>query len=139
IDADLLHSLLSPVSESVWVLPSSEDPELAEAFDAAAANTVLDQLRAHFAFTVVDCAHHISDRTLAAFDAATRILLVTQLNVQALRSTQRTLALCRRLGYPDDKIHVVVNRHASGDLVSVPDAAQVLDRNIFFRLPNDYK
>jgi pilus assembly protein CpaE len=139
IDADLLHSLLSPVSESVWVLPSSEDPEVTETLDAAAAGTILDQLRAHYAFTVVDCDHHVSDPTLAALDAATRIVLVTQLNVQALRSTQRTLGLCRRLGFPDEKVVVVVNLHQSGDVVSAADAVQVLERSIFFRLPNDYK
>jgi len=59
--------------------------------------------------------------------------------VPALRSTQRTLALCQRLGYPDEKVHVVVNRHQSSDLVSVSDATAVLGRDIFHRLPNDYK
>jgi len=141
LDADLLRSLLTPASgtSGVWVLPSSEDPESVEMMDATAITTLLEQLRQHHSFTVVDCEHAMSDRTLATLDAADRVVLVTQLNVPALRSTQRTLALCQRLGYPDEKVHVVVNRHQSSDLVSVSDATAVLGRDIFHRLPNDYK
>jgi pilus assembly protein CpaE len=101
--------------------------------------SIIDQLRGQFAFTVLDCEHHMSGRTLAALDAADRIVLVTQLNVPALRSTQRTLTLCRRLGYPGEKIHVLVNRYQSSDVVSIADATQVLGQEIFFKLPNDYK
>src|ERR671936_2160955 len=118
IDAELLQSVLTPCAGGVWALPSGEDPEIAEAFDAAAATTIIEQLRAHFAFTVIDCEHHMSERTLAALDTADQIVLVTQLNVPALRSTQRTLALCQRLGYAADKLHIVVNRHQSGEMVS---------------------
>ena len=141
LDAELLRSLLTPASGSggVWVLPSSEDPESVEVMDATAITTLLEQLRQYHAFTVIDCEHAMSDRALAALDAADRVVLVTQLNVPALRSTQRTLALCQRLGYPDEKVHVVVNRHQSSDLVSVSDATAVLGRDIFHRLPNDYK
>jgi len=141
LDAELLRSLLTPASGSggVWVLPSSEDPENVEIMDATAISTLLEQLRQYHSFTVIDCEHAMSDRTLAALDAADRVVLVTQLNVPALRSTQRTLALCQRLGYPDEKVHVVVNRHQSSDLVSVADATAVLGRDIFHRLPNDYK
>ena len=139
VDADLLHSLLTPVSGGVWVLPSVEDPEATDSLGASAVANIVDHLRTHFAFTVMDCEHSLSDRTLAVLDAADRIVLVTQLNVPALRSTQRTLALCQRLGYPDDKVSVLVNRYQSGELVSVADASSVLRHEIFFKIPNDYR
>jgi len=141
LDGELLRSLLTPASgtSGVWVLPSSENPESAETMDATAVSTLLEQLKHYHAFTVIDCEHAMSDRTLAALDAADRIVLVTQLNVPALRGTQRTLALCQRLGYSDDKVHVVVNRHQSSDAVTASDAASVLGRDIFYRIPNDYR
>jgi pilus assembly protein CpaE len=64
---------------------------------------------------------------------------VTQLTVPALRSTQRTLALCRRLGYTDQKLCVVVNRFQSGEVLSVRDATDLLKIDVFWKLPNDYK
>ena len=57
---------------------------------------------------------------------------MTQLSVAALRSTQRTVNLCRRLGYPNEKICVVVNRFQSGEVLSPADAEDVLKAEKFF-------
>src|SRR5206468_3573816 len=110
VDEELLFSVLSATTGGVWVLPASENEEVADLLDATAAASILNHLRAQFS-VVVDCEHHMSDRTLAAFDAADRIVLVTQLIVPALRSTKRSLELWGRLGYPDPKLFVFVRRH----------------------------
>jgi pilus assembly protein CpaE len=138
VDEELLFSVLSATTGGVWVLPASENEEVSDLLDATAAASILNHLRAHFS-VVVDCEHHMSDRTLAAFDAADRIVLVTQLIVPALRSTKRSLELCERLGYPDSKLFVVVNRHHSGDVLSLGDAKDVLGRDVFWSIPNDYR
>jgi pilus assembly protein CpaE len=100
---------------------------------------VIQHLRQNFLFTVLDCEHQLNDRTLGALDAADRLVLVTHLSVAALRSTQRTINLCRRLGYPNEKLCVVVNRFQSGEVLSPSDAEDVLKAEIFFKLPNDYR
>ena len=139
IDADLLSSILTPVEGGVWVLPSSDRPEIAEMVDSATATTLIAELKKHFAHTVLDCEHYITDRTLAALDAADKIVLVTQLNVAALRGTQRTIALCQRLGFGDDKLVVVVNRHQSSEVLTPSDASTLLNMPIFHLLPNDFR
>jgi pilus assembly protein CpaE len=139
VDAELLNSLMTPYREGIWALPGPDNPELDDLLDGATISTVVEHLRSHFSFTVLDCEHHMSERTLAAMDMADRILLVTQLNVPALRSTQRSLAICRRLGYPNDKMCVVVNRYQSGEVLSLTDATDVLKCDVFWKLPNDYR
>jgi len=139
IDADLLNSLLTPTRGGVWVLPAPDAPEADEQIDANTITTVIQHLRSNFLFTVLDCEHQLNDRTLAALDAADRLVLMTHLSVAALRSTQRTVNLCRRLGYPNDKICIVVNRWQSGEVLSPADAEDVLKAEIFFKLPNDYR
>lgn len=139
VDSELLNSLLTPTSAGVWVLAAPDRPEADEQVDANTITTVIQHLRQNFLFTVLDCEHQLNDRTLAALDAADRIVLVTQLSVAALRSTQRTITLCRRLGYPNEKLCVVVNRHQSGEVLSLSDAEDVLKAPIFFKLPNDYR
>jgi pilus assembly protein CpaE len=139
VDAELLYSLMTPYREGIWALPGPDNPELDDLLDGATISTIIDHLRSHFAFTVLDCEHHLSERTLAAMDLADRILLVTQLNVPSLRSTQRTLAICRRLGYSNDKMCVVINRYQSGEVLSLSDAAEVLKCEVFWKLPNDYR
>jgi pilus assembly protein CpaE len=139
VDAELLYSLMTPYREGIWALPGPDNPELDDLLDGATISTVVDHLRSHFAFTVLDCEHHMSERTLAAMDLADRILLVTQLNVPSLRSTQRSLAICRRLGYANDKMCVIVNRFQSGEVLSLADAVDVLKCDVFWKLPNDYR
>jgi pilus assembly protein CpaE len=139
VDSELLNSLLTPTSGGVWVLPAPDRPEAEEQIDANTIATVIQHLRSNFLFTVLDCQHQLSDRTLAALDAADRIVLLTQLSVAALRGTQRSLALFRRLGYTNDKICVVVNRYHSGEVLTPADAADVLKTDIFFKIPNDYR
>jgi pilus assembly protein CpaE len=136
VDAELLYSLMTPYREGIWALPGPDNPESDDLLDGA---TISDHLRSHFAFTVLDCEHHMSERTLAAMDLADRILLVTQLNVPSLRSTQRSLAICRRLGYSNDKMCVIVNRYQSGEVLSLTDATDVLKCEVFWKLPNDYR
>jgi len=138
IDEELLFSVLSTVEGGVWVLPASEKAEVADLIDASAASSIISHLRSHFS-VVIDCEHHMSDRTLAAFDAADRIVLVTELTIPALRSTKRSLELCERLNYQDSKLFVVVNRHHSGDVVTLQDAQDVLGREVFWTIPNDYR
>ncbi|MFN8580501.1 MAG: response regulator [Gemmatimonadaceae bacterium] len=139
IDAELLNSVLVPRSEGLWVLAAPDGPEAMEIIDANVITTVIQQLRGAFTYTVLDCESELNDRTLAALDAADRVIVPTQLNVPTLRSTQRALGIFRRLGYTADKICVIVNRYQSGDVVTATDAEDVLKADLFFKLPNDYK
>ena len=138
LDSQLLNSLLTPATDGVWALPGPDSAEADELLDASTVSAIIEALRVNYAFTVLDCEHHMSERTLAAMDAADRILLVTQLSVTALRSTQRTLTLCRRLGYPEEKFCVVVSRVHTNWVLGVDDATQALKVPIYWKLPNDY-
>jgi pilus assembly protein CpaE len=137
IDAELLTSILTPAAGGVWVLPASERPEVAELVDASASATIVSNLASHYAYTVLDVEHQLTERALVALDTADRVLIVTQLGVVPLRSTQRTLELLKRLGYPDDKLAVIVNRHQSNDVVSLSEAEELLGHKVFHTIPND--
>jgi pilus assembly protein CpaE len=139
LDAELLRSVLAERSSRLWVLAASERPELSELVDGAAANAIVGQLRRDFEFSVLDCEHHVNDRSLAALDAADRVVLVTQLGLAPLRSAQRSLTLFERLGYPPERVMVVVNRHQSGDVLTLEDAEQALEHPIEAALPNDFR
>lgn len=138
LDKDFLASCLVRHEEGVFVLAAAEELDAADPLDVATAGRVLELLRAQFDFVVVDTDHHFADQTLAALDAADRVLLVTQADVSALRSTQRTLGVFARLGYVGEKVSVVINRRTDRDRVSVGDAERVLGLPADSKLPNDY-
>jgi pilus assembly protein CpaE len=139
VDTELINSVLTPCQGGVWALPTGDTPEDEELFDSAAVGSILGLLQHQFNYTVVDCEHHLSEATLTALDTANKIVLVTHLTVPALRSTQRSLAVCRRLGYDESKLCVVVNRYQSGDVLPVKDAEDLLQAAIYWKLPNDYR
>ncbi|MEO5589054.1 MAG: P-loop NTPase [Gemmatimonadaceae bacterium] len=139
VDAELLNSVLTPCPGGVWALPTGDSPEDQDLFDSAAVGSVLGLLRQHFPVTIVDCEHHLSEATLAALDAADKVVIVTQLTVPALRSTQRSLAVFRRLGYDESKLCVVINRYQSADVLPVKDAEDLLQTQMYWKLPNDYR
>jgi pilus assembly protein CpaE len=138
IDGPLLSSLMTPGPAGMLVLPSSDRPEVQDLIEANAASAILSQLRAHFPYVVLDLEHYLGERTIGALDAADNIVLVTQLSVPALRSTQRTLNLFNRLGYAPAKVAVVVNRSNAESPLTISDAETVLGRPITAKLPNDF-
>jgi pilus assembly protein CpaE len=139
LDAELLRSVLAERGPREWILAASERPEVTELVDGSAAGAIVGQLRNDFDFTTLDCEHHVSDRSLAALDAVDRVVLLTQLGLAPLRSAQRSLALFDRLGYPSERVLVVVNRHQSGDVLTLEDAQEALEHPIAAALPNDFR
>ena len=138
IDRELVRSVIAPHPDGIAILAAAEEVDAAETLSMDSASRLFDVLRQEYAYTVVDSDHHFADPTLSALDAADKIVLVTQLDVSALRSTQRSLGVLGRLGYSAEKTVIVVNRHTDRDRISVVDAEAVLRRPIDCRLPNDY-
>jgi pilus assembly protein CpaE len=138
IDGAYLQSVLYPHPDGVALLASAVAPAEAPPLSSTAAARVLRLLRETHAFVVVDTDHHLADATLAALDAADRILLVTQLDIPTLRGTQQALALFARLGYPDGKVLLVGNRAGSRARLAQADAERALGRRLDVLLPNDF-
>lgn len=122
-------------ADAVWTLELPARPRTPMLTDAKAVEATLSALRARFSVNVIAVEHQVNERTLAALDAATRILVVTAPSVPSLRATQRVLRLCRRLNYPDEKLCVVVNRSDAPGALPVADVAAVLRRELCAIIP----
>lgn len=138
LDREFIRSCMVSHPSGVEVLAAAEELDATEPLNADTAARVLEVLRQEFDFVVVDVDHHFADQTIAALDLADRILLVSQLDVSALRSAQRTLGIFTRLGYAREKVAVVVNRRTDRDRIALGDAEQVLGRKVDMSVPNDY-
>ena len=71
---------------------------------------LLDTLRGHFDHVVVDGVRDFGDVSLAALEAATRILVVVTQDVPAVRRAARVGELLGRLGIPEARCQLIVNR-----------------------------
>lgn len=137
LDDDLLTTTLVKHTAGVSVLAAPTEFEQAESVKSEAYERVLDALRIHYAYVVVDCSPILDQNTIAALDMADTVLLVTIPELAALKNAARVLQLGARLGYSESKLRLVVNRHNMSDAISPADFEQHLMYHTSFRLPND--
>lgn len=134
LDKELLDKSLATHSCGLHVLAQTDDLEGADEFDSAATARCIDLMRRHHAHVVIDGLRDLRDSSLAALDAADRVLLVLTQDVPALKNAHRCLNIFTRLGYERDKILPVINRFqkrseldrdAIGDALGHPVAATI--------------
>ncbi len=110
LDFEFLQPFLLRHEESgLRVLAAPSRPELAELVTTFLVERVFQVLRNHFAFILVDTSTNLQDTTLAALDISDQILIVTALDLLAIRNTQLVLEMFRKL-YPSDRLKLVLNR-----------------------------
>lgn len=99
---------------------------------------LLSALADHFDYVVVDGVRDFGDHALAALDVADKVAMVVTQDVQAVRRASRVAQLFRRLGYPDRKIHVILNRHSPRATVDEKEIERVLTLPVSATIRNDY-
>lgn len=109
IDSHLLHILLLAHESGARVLPAPPRVEQAELISAEKVQHVLRLLKANFEYVVLDLAHDFSDITLSGLDAADDVLALLAPDMASVRSMSLTLETLDTLGYPPDKIRLVLN------------------------------
>ncbi len=100
---------------------------------------LLDTLRAHFDYVVVDGVRDFGDAALPALEAATQIHLVITQDVPSVRRAARALTLMRRLGIPDGKLRLIVNRAVRGAAIDDAAIRRALGMELAARVRDDAK
>jgi pilus assembly protein CpaE len=99
---------------------------------------ILDVLARTFDFVVIDLPRSFDDRVVTALDMANLVLLVTNYDVPALKSTKVCLDTLRSWRYPEDKLKLMIT-HANRTTGFAPgEAERALDYPIFWKVPSDY-
>jgi pilus assembly protein CpaE len=138
LDAAALRRRLVRHDSGVYALSQTGrlddvDPELVERLPA-----LLTFLLGHFDYVVADGVRDFGDCALPVLDMADRIALVLTQDVQAIRRAARVTQLFRKLGYPEQKVQMVVNRHSSKAPVEESEIERVLSMPIVATVRNDY-
>ncbi len=96
--------------------------------------TLIADLRRRHHITVVAPSDPRTERAFLALEHADRVLLLSDLSVAGVRGTQRVIRLCASLGYPYDKLRVVLFGVADDHAVSPQVAAAAFKRPVYWRL-----
>ena len=98
-----------PTSLDCSCCAARSTPEEADTITHEHVSTILSLLARDFAYIVVDTPAGLDERTLAAIESATDLLLVSSLDVTSIRSVRKVLDTLDKIGVTTPR-HFVLNR-----------------------------
>jgi pilus assembly protein CpaE len=139
MDANLLSSYIEQHSSGVHLLSAPFHPDRAAGLTEDDIRQVLLYLRGQYDYVLVDTSKSFSPETLAAFEQADDVYLITTVDLPSLRNIQRALPLLRRvMPRGSEQVHLVVNRYDPDSEISLKDVERSLGIPIYGTLANDY-
>ena len=139
LDDALINSLVTPHSTNLSLLAAPREADSADEIEPQHIFEVLQKLREHYDYVVLDPQHTFDSITLAALDQSDEIVLVLTLDIPAIRSTQRALEIFDRLGYPRKKVRIVVNRWSKQIDLDLRQVEKFLGEPVIGFVPSDYQ
>lgn len=147
LDTDMLTAVLTPHPSGVKVLLAPPHPEAAEPLlvsepgsEATGGNRklrkVISQMLREFDLVVADTWGWMDDTTLTLLDEAALILVVTTPNIPAIKDARQFIDLAGQLGYPTDKLALVINHADQRIAVRLEQIEKVLISAIAY-IPSD--
>ena len=140
MDASLLGSYIDRHPSGIHVLSAPLQPEKAETVTPEHIRRILGFLRQHYDYILVDTARSFGAQTLAVFEQAELVFIVTTADLPSLRNIQRGIPVFKRvLTRGEDQLRLILNRYDPHDAVSVEDVEKSLGLKVFWKVSNDYE
>jgi pilus assembly protein CpaE len=136
IDLDMLHQVLLSHESGLRVLAAPKRAEDAEMLDVEHVKHTLGLLKSQFEYLVFDLPHDFSATTLAALDAADRIVLLLAPELSSVRSASVAIEVFDKLGYPPEKIKLLLNWTFSGKGLARAEIEKAIKKKVDIVLPN---
>lgn len=135
IDATTVKLHLTPATKGLFVLAGAADPVDADSIGHSHVSQVLPILAQSFDFVIVDTPAGLDERTIAALECATDVLLVSSLDVTSIRSLRKAVDTLDHLGVTAPQ-RLVLNRADSKVGLDPADAEAVLGMPIACAIPS---
>lgn len=136
LDIGSLQALLTPHSPGLTTLVAPPEPGAASTIPPGLVTRILELLREHYDFVVVDTPPAFDDQVLAAFDLSDIVVLLATLDIPALKNLKLTLETLDVLKYPRDRWRIVLNRSDSKVGLAINEVESTLHTPITAQIPS---
>ena len=136
LDERAMSSLVVPYKANMDCLLAPTKPSDAEFVSAALAGEILRVLSEMYDYVVIDSPPAFTDVVLKSFDMADSYILLTSLDMPALKNLKVTLDTLDNLGFPRTKWQVVLNRGGSRVGLSAGDIERTVGVPISVEIPS---
>jgi pilus assembly protein CpaE len=140
VDSALLEKASTVLANGVHVFARPHTILAAHGVEEAALRSILQAAHNTFPYVVLDLPRHLSPLAGAAIEHCTRLVLVVQLTVPSLRSTQRIIDAITAEGLSGKHIELVVNRYRKNTTnCTIEMVERQFGRRVLAVVPSDFK
>lgn len=136
IDRTSVTSVVTHHSSNLDTILAPVQPGVAETVTTQLVTELLQVLKHMYDVVVVDTPPAFTDQVLAAFDASDHMVLLTTLDIPALKNLKLALETLDLLSYSRERYHVVLNRADAKVGLAVEDVHKTLGLPISAQLPS---
>jgi pilus assembly protein CpaE len=137
LDETILQSVLMKHKSGIDLLPSGYDGMNGMTPASGCVTHTLDLMQSLYDSVFIDCGHAL-ETSKEALDFASTIILVTTLNVPAVRRTKQLLDAFRDAHYEANKVMLIVNRYSPRDEELLRHTEETLKHKVDGLIPNDF-
>ena len=139
LDASFLSASTVQVTSNYEILAAPEDPAQSLQIKPEHLDAILNVAVNHYDFIILDVSKNLDDLTIKALDRAHNIFLVVQTMLPYVRNAHRMMTVFRSLGYPQEKVELLINRFWKNGEIGLDDIRASLGVNKMRIIPNGYK
>ncbi|HET7902567.1 MAG TPA: AAA family ATPase [Candidatus Nanopelagicales bacterium] len=136
LDGPALASLMTNHRSGLQALVAPMEPSLADTITTPLIVRILDILRDDFDYVIVDTPPALDDHVLSAFDHSNVVALLATLDIPALKNLKFTLETLDLIGFPRDRLKIVLNRSDSKVGLSLSEVEKTLRAPIVAQIPS---
>lgn len=130
-----LPEMMTAHESGVWVLPAPLDPAEADAIEPPEILRIIDALRDHYDYVIVDNPTGLGESTLAALDRSTHLFVLAALDLSSVRNLRLFLQTLDRLHIPQDDVSLILNKDQPGVGIEASDIERLFPRGFRSKIP----
>ncbi|MBB1635231.1 AAA family ATPase [Cupriavidus sp. UME77] len=139
LDLALLDACITHAHPNFDVIAGAGDPVKAGDIKAAHLESILDLVRPAYDVIIFDVGQDINPSSIMVLDHSDRIYPVLQLTLPYLRAGRHLMEIFHSLGYPTERLHMVINQYEKNAPVSLRTLEETLGAKVAHMLPLDPK
>jgi pilus assembly protein CpaE len=136
LDYSMLNTLLTEFDPSLSILAAPTQPEGRDRISPGLVRSVIDTLRRHFDFVVIDTPPGFDDQVLGAFDETDQCIVVATLDVPTIKNTKVALETLDLLHLVRQNRMLVLNRADEEVGLSRENVEGILNMKVSVSLPS---
>ena len=138
LDEGLVRDVVTEHASGIGVLLAPTDLQVGQGVRPDDVYSMLVNLERFFDYIVIDVGSYLTENTVTLMDTADKIMLVTTPDLASLHDASNFIQLSRSLGYPPDKIMIILNRANMEGGVRSKDIEAALHHHVFAQIPDDH-